>query len=126
RSIMGDRQEPDDSLDFFPTPPWATRALMERVMPVAWGANCKNYKAWEPACGEGHIALVLNEYFGDLFASDIHNYCGNNIRDFLTVGAIPSEFDWIITNPPFGDKAIQFVLRALDLAQVGVAMFFRS
>ena len=35
------------------------------------------------------------------------------------------EFDWIITNPPFGDKTEQFVLRALDLAKVGVAMFVR-
>ncbi len=26
RAIMGSRQEPDDSLDYFPTPPWATRA----------------------------------------------------------------------------------------------------
>jgi hypothetical protein len=33
--------------------------------------------------------------------------------------------DWCITNPPFDDKAIRFVLRALKLAHVGVAMFVR-
>jgi hypothetical protein len=34
--------------------------------------------------------------------------------------------DWIITNPPFADRTPQFVLRALELARVGVAMFVRS
>src|ERR1700722_14979045 len=28
RAVMANRNEPDDSLDFFPTPPWGTRALM--------------------------------------------------------------------------------------------------
>jgi hypothetical protein len=36
------------------------------------------------------------------------------------------EVDWIVTNPPFGDRTLQFVLRALELARVGVAMFVRS
>ena len=59
RAIMGSRQEPDDSLDFFPTPPWATRALIKHVI----GDNWRNYSFWEPACGESHIAYVLEEYF---------------------------------------------------------------
>jgi hypothetical protein len=33
--------------------------------------------------------------------------------------------DWLITNPPFGTKTVRFVLRALELARVGVAMFVR-
>lgn len=123
RSIMGSRQEPDDSLDYFPTPPWATRALMERVWPVAVPSG-RIASAWEPACGEGHIAEVLEEYCNAVLASDIHDYGYGDIIDFLQSPPEP-RVDWIITNPPFGDKAEQFVTRALTMTQVGVAMFFR-
>jgi len=30
-AVMAQRVEPHDSLDFFPTPPWATRALCEWI-----------------------------------------------------------------------------------------------
>ena len=116
------RSELDDSLDYFPTPPWATRALMDHVLAGRFLSPLPSAKIWEPACGEGHMALILEEYSRGVFASDIHDYCGNNIRDFLTVEVIP-EFHWIITNPPFKkDMAERFVLRALDLAREGVAM----
>ena len=134
RALMGSRHEPDDSLDYFPTPPLSTRALCEIVLPAipGIGANLKKWKVWEPACGEGHIAEVLTEYFGEVSASDIFDYgypspisCQPQVADFLTTGARPDAVDWIITNPPFGDKAEAFVLRAIDIANVGVAMFFR-
>jgi hypothetical protein len=127
RAIMGDRQEPDDSLDFFPTPPWATRALMEHAFPqLGYFGGGGTWSAWEPACGEGHMAEVLTEYFDYVYAADIFDY-GYSERacdDFMKVNN--DTFDWIITNPPFGDNAIKFVAHALDLAQIGVAMFFRS
>lgn len=130
RNIMGSRQEPDDSLDYFPTPPWATRALIEHVLQHLGCAPL--YSAWEPACGEGHIAEVLCEYFPDVLASDIFDYGFGEQHekweqiDFLNYpeGGHPVA-DWIITNPPFDEKAVQFVLKAFDLAKVGVAMFFR-
>lgn len=130
RSVMASRQEPDDSLDYFPTPPWATRALMEYVLPQTtdyWGAFLwKASSAWEPACGEGHISEVLREYFGEVFASDAYFYNGNSVVDFFTKRPEVYEADWIITNPPFKDDLTEkFILRALDLARVGVAMFVR-
>lgn len=131
RAIMGSRHEPDDSLDYFPTPPWATRALLEVVLPqVADFALTKQF-VWEPACGAGHIADVLCEQFRLVLATDIHDYgYGSDVLDFLgpkaTVDFTGERYvDWIITNPPFGDKTEAFVLRALDLAQIGVAMFVR-
>lgn len=126
RSIMGSRQEPDDSLDYFPTPPWATRALIERVLRRHWNIPAARLvSAWEPASGEGHIAEVLSEYFQCVDASDIHDYgYAQPDFDFLNCAAV-EDCDWIITNPPFNDKAEAFILRALDLAQVGVAMFLR-
>ena len=123
RAIMASRQEPDDSLDYFPTPPWAVRVLIERVFPLLGRPAMTT--AWEPACGEGHMAEVLAEYFSDVQATDIFDYgYGDAPIDFLTedAGVTP---DWIISNPPFREKSEQFVLRALDLANVGVAMFVR-
>lgn len=124
RSLMGSRVEPSDSLDYFPTPPWATRALLERVLlPHLGGEPLRS--AWEPACGEGHIAEVLAEYFKSVAATDIHGYgYGAGGQDFLDA---ETEFhaDWIITNPPFGDLTEKFVALALQRAKVGVAMFVR-
>ena len=124
RSIMGSRQEPDDSLDFFPTPPWSTRALIECVLRPHFVLL---RSAWEPACGEGHVAEPLREYFDTVWATDIHNYgYGTPDYDFLNRAPDPPHgVDWIITNPPFGDKTEAFVLRAIELASVGVAMFVR-
>lgn len=129
RAVMAGRIEPDDSLDFFPTPPWAVRALLEEVLrhlrvdPYALGS------VLEPACGEGHMSGVLAEYVNDLTARDIHDYSADGrsapgwagVQDFLD-GDIES-YDWVMTNPPFGDLALQFVLRALKTARKGVAIF---
>lgn len=97
---MASRTEEADSLDFFPTPPWATRALMEKVLSESYWFGV-NTTCWEPACGEGHMSKVLKEYFSEVISTDIANYGYGGRMDFLghpgeTLGA-----DWIITNPPF-------------------------
>src|SRR6185369_6866173 len=75
RAIMNSRHEPDDSLDYFPTPPWATRALFEHVFAhLGCKQHCQRQTAWEPAWGEGQIGEVLCEYFKAVFATDIHDY----------------------------------------------------
>lgn len=127
RAIMGSRLEPDDSLDYFPTPPWASRALIEHVLPQVefFRGDIRKQGAWEPACGEGHIAEVLREYFADVAASDIHDYGYGDGHDFLCDQVQFCRTDWIITNPPFGEKTEAFVLRAIDDARIGVAMFVR-
>jgi hypothetical protein len=130
RSIMASRREPKKSLDLFCTPPWATRALCEIVLPhishlVFWETS-----VWEPACGEGHMSEVLKEYFGMVHSSDIHDHGyshTNEIVPFLDPWTDDRlHFDWIITNPPFGELTEQFIRHALDLARVGVAMFVRQ
>jgi ParB-like chromosome segregation protein Spo0J len=131
RALMGSRAEPDDSLDFFPTPPFVTRALAEHVLPHL-GIDSRVDRGvlglvWEPAAGEGHMSEVLKEYADHVFASDIFGYrFGQGVHDFLAQ-KMPSPIlpDWIITNPPFGDNAVPFVLRALEIASTGVAMFVR-
>ena len=127
RALMSSRHEPDDSLDYFPTPPWATRALVDAVLGRSGhSASFHAQTAWEPACGEGHMAEVLRESFASVVATDVHDYgYGDRLLDFLSADADAVEADWIITNPPFGDQAEAFVLKALDRARIGVAMFLR-
>ena len=127
RAIMGSRLEPDGTGDYFPTPPWATRALLACVFPyLNLGRSMALEGAWEPACGEGHMAEVLREYFKGVVASDIkdYGYPKTAVVDFTKYkGAVAA--DWIITNPPFKKLTEQFVLKAIELANVGVAMFVR-
>lgn len=120
-AVMSQRVEPHDSLDFFPTPAWATRALCELLKAEYDWLN--KYSAWEPACGEGHMAKPLGEYFKSVFASDVHNYGYGNVLDFL----LPSDrrAAFIITNPPFR-LAQSFVEYALSRADIGVAVLVRT
>ncbi|WP_226018649.1 hypothetical protein [Novosphingobium sp. FKTRR1] len=114
-----------DELDYFPTPPWATRALC-RFLSDEGGEPVEVQRAWEPACGEGHMVRPLREYFADVHASDVHPYTpGQAHCDFLIdLPGLPVA-DWIITNPPFniGD---QFAQTAMARARRGVALFVRS
>jgi len=131
-AVMAQRVEPHDSLDYFPTHPWAVRALCEFLERDGFRMM---RSVWEPACGEGYMARPLAEYFDAVFASDVFDYSatfpGQDERvDFLPPGMIPERFasdrpDWIVTNPPFR-LAVPFVLHALDIARDGVAMFVRS
>jgi hypothetical protein len=123
-SVMAQRREPPGALDFFPTPPWATRALFKHVLPQLGVERIAS--AWEPACGEGHMAAVIEDHVTDyLIASDVFDYgYGQAPVDFLTDDPLgwPA---WIITNPPF-NAACDFTLRALQLAREGVAMLCRT
>jgi len=122
-AVMQRRQPAPDALDYFPTPPWATRALC--VFLQDQGEALGQLSCWEPACGEMHMARPLGEYFGRLTATDVHRYSmEHGICDFLIEGA-GREADWIVTNPPFllGQR---FVETALRRAGRGVAMFVRQ
>ena len=132
-AVMSRRTDPVDSLDFLPTPPWGTRALMQHVL-RPW--ECKGKSAWEPAAGEGHMAEVLQEYFHPVHASDVHDY-GRAPRGYVVGSFIGVGFDvaswpadlagphWIVTNPPFS-KALEFAERALGEAHNGVALLLRT
>ncbi len=122
-AVMSQRVEASDSLDDFPTPPWATRALVEHVLDDK--AGLRSLTAWEPACGRGHMARPLAEYFGEVRASDVHGYGFGEVRDFLAGPVDADNVDWVITNPPFR-LGEEFVLRSLKVARRGVAVLVRT
>lgn len=133
-AVMAQRAEPHDSLDFFPTPPWATRALCEWLTADGWALH--NMSAWDPACGECDMARPLQEYFKHVEASDIHDYSTRRgkeqgrVSDFLLEWDRPPHHrlhprDWIITNPPFR-LGQQFISTAVAHARRGVAMPVRT
>ena len=136
-AVMAQRVEPPDSLDYFPTPPWATRALIEHVIVprLLNKVDVDGMTAWEPACGEGHMARPLAEYFGNVHATDVHDYSATfadqeAVVDFLIPWNVPAHFvshppHWIISNPPFRLGAA-FISRALEIATNGVAMLVRT
>jgi hypothetical protein len=121
-AVMAQRSEGADSLDDFPTPLWATRALLEHVLePNDWlRSNC-----WEPTCGRGFMASALREYFREVRASDVFPFGFGDVVDFLDRSMPHGRFGWIVTNPPFR-LAEEFVRLSLDRADSGVAMLVRT
>lgn len=125
-AVMAQRAEARDSLDDFPTPPWATRAFVEHVL-IGGGWNREKIERMtcrEPACNRGYMARALIEYFASVDVSDVHDYGYARIADFLFPTPL-KRVDWTITNPPFR-LAEQFIQRALETSRVGVAMLVRS
>lgn len=120
---MSQRIEAADSLDDFPTPPWATRALLEHV--IGEEHAMRELRCLEPACGVGHMSKVLEEYFGEVCSSDVSNRGYGHVRDFLDFPYEEDIYDWVITNPPFR-LAKDFIIRAIRLARIGVAILART
>ena len=124
-AVMAQRHEAHDSLDHFPTPPWATRALCEWLRSPNHGMTFwPDMTAWEPACAEGHMSRPLTESFGTVISSDVHDYGFGEVRDFLFPGPQP-EADWIITNPPFR-LGQEFARTAIERAECGAALLVRT
>lgn len=122
-AVMQQRSEPHDSLDDFPTPPWATRALLEFLQ--AEGFNLSDCDAIDPCANRGHMVAPMREYFYHVDGADLHDYGeGFPVRDYL-FGDSPVRYDWSIFNPPFR-LAEQFILRGIGSSWTGCAALVRS
>ncbi|MEW7009523.1 methyltransferase [Lentilitoribacter sp. EG35] len=128
-AVMNRRSEPSDSLDDFPTPPWATRAFIHHILRVYIH---KTDTVLEPCCNRGYMANPLREYFDDVFCSDVEDYGYEHMDakcDFLFPDQLeahyPKRANFVFANPPF--KCIdEFIYRALELASCGVFIFART
>lgn len=123
-AVMQRRKVAPHALDYFPTPPFATRALCEELAREL--GPLESLTAWEPACGELHMARPLGEYFASVRASDVHRYCeAHELLDFILLGAFQPQVDCVITNPPFR-LAQEFIEIGLRVARGAVAVLVRS
>lgn len=106
--------------DFYPTEPWVTRALCHAVDFSGDPRKAGYRHVWEPACGDGRMAKVLDEAGYWVSATDIADYGYGGLHDFLgkkprgigEAGYVAA----IVTNPPF-DLAREFIARALELTK---------
>jgi len=121
-AVRSQRFEDLESFDDFPTPPWATRALIEHVIPNSHLMSTQN--CLEPAAGRGFMSEALKEYFSVVQSFDVFDYGYCQSQDFLEA-KINERFDWVITNPPF-KLAEEFILKSLQISKVGVAVLVRT
>src|SRR5262245_29740855 len=122
-AVMAQRAELKNSLDDFPTPPWATRALIEHV--VVGKSALSSMTCLEPACGRGHMSVTLALYFREVTSFDVFDYGFGGVADFLKGRHAPYSFDWVITNPPFR-LGEEFIDRSMRIARCGIAMLTRT
>lgn len=106
--------------DFYKTPPKATKALLKK----------EDFEGdiWEPACGDGAISKVLEEYGYDVLSTDlVDRGYGQGGKDFLKDDLFSDSFkyDNIVTNPPF-KKGLEFVKQAKRSACHKIAFLLKT
>ncbi|HWX49502.1 MAG TPA: hypothetical protein VNZ61_15740 [Roseomonas sp.] len=100
--------------DFYPTPPWATYALMDNESFPG--------SVWECACGDGAMSKVIEQATGSVESSDLYDRGFGEVgHDFLKT---TRRCDNIITNPPY-HSAEAFVATALSQANRKFALLLR-
>jgi hypothetical protein len=100
--------------DFFPTPAWATEALIDN--------EHFDGDIWECACGNGAMSEVLKKTGNKIYSSDlIDRGYGEGGIDFLNSDL---HFDNIVTNPPY-NAAEGFVKSGLGRAKKKFALLLR-
>jgi hypothetical protein len=100
--------------DYFPTPRWATHALIDN--------ETFDGDIWECACGDGSMSRVLAETGNTIISTDLYpRGYGEAGRDFLNATQrVPN----IVTNPPY-NCAEAFVAQGLKLAEKKFALLLR-
>jgi hypothetical protein len=100
--------------DYFPTPAWATHALIANEQFEG--------SIWEPACGDGAMSRVLETTGASVLSTDLFDRgYGEAGLDFLRSDYVA---DNIVTNPPY-NSAEAFVKAGLMLARRKVALLLR-
>ena len=103
-----------DGPDFFPTPAWATYALIDNEKFAG--------DIWECACGDGAMSAVLGAQGNKILSSDLFQRgFGEAGVDFLRADRRASN---IVTNPPY-NSAEGFVTEGLKKATSKFALLLR-
>ncbi len=100
--------------DFFPTPAWATLALVDNER--------FDGEVWECACGDGAMSTVLEQGAKQVVSSDLYDRgYGDAGVDFLQS---KRRADNIVTNPPY-NAAEAFVQNGIKLSRKKFALLLR-
>jgi hypothetical protein len=100
--------------DYFPTPAWATHALIDNEKFVG--------DIWECACGDGAMSKVLALHGSNVISSDLYRRgFGETGIDFLTADRRAEN---IITNPPY-NSAEGFVTAGVKKSKRKFALLLR-
>lgn len=103
-----------DGPDFYPTPAWATHALIDNER--------FDGDIWESACGNGAMSKVLETAARSVHSSDLYD------RGYGEAGVDFIKADWcadnIVTNPPY-NAAEAFVRSGVRLARRKFALLLR-
>lgn len=128
------RDAPQHGLDYYPTPPWATEALLSHPVMTLRQAPLAEQTCLEPAAGGGHMVDALAKHFKSVAAADIadpegRGWGGHDFLDYQppikklgdmapihTAGYLRQRYNWAITNPPF-NLAYEFVWRMMATAK---------
>jgi hypothetical protein len=122
-AVMASRRSTgDDTRDYFPTPMWAARAggeIAKRLFPAATSV-------WEPACGGGHMAHGLADFFDQVRRTDLYDYGGDlPLLDFLSAEADDLEPVDLDRHQPALQARRGLHPHGLARARRGVAMLLR-
>lgn len=126
RDMVARHSDFDETKDFIPTPPFATRALYEVVAPEL-KELAPHTSFWDPAAGHGHMMGVAREYGHPMVVgSDITPWPQADVTegDFTSDAKSYFGIDVIASNPPYKHLEV-FLQEALANAQVAVAMLVR-
>lgn len=100
--------------DFFPTPPWATYALVDNER--------FDGDIWECACGDGAMSQVLEETGCPVSSSDLYDRGYGDVGiDFVESKQLA---DNIITNPPY-NSAESFLASGVRRSRRKFALLLR-
>lgn len=103
-----------DGPDFYPTPPWATYALIDN--------EAFSGEIWESACGNGAMSEVLKDASPLVTSSDLYDRGYGDIGvDFLNSARKAAN---IVTNPPY-NSAEGFVRAGLEKTERKFALLLR-
>lgn len=110
--------------DVYPTPVDGTESIIPLIEAMSAQFEAIHgrpiRRIWEPACGDGRLARVLEWHGYEVVSTDLREFSGYGQGgiDFLhgdpatDYGWDIGEIDMIVTNPPF-NLSVEFVRRAL-------------
>jgi hypothetical protein len=104
RAQAGQHSYAERQADCYETPACAVEALL--------CVESLPRRVWEPACGPGAIVKVLQAHGHKVIGSDLVDYGGCKVTDFLKFKEGDVGVECIVTNPPY-QLAERFVRQAL-------------